>query len=157
MLERRGRRLRSNWITIRKIKDTGNWKRKHWIALCGVLTLEEVMDLSQDRKQNECPSLLAEKFRNFSVFLGEVVQNVSVPLAHSSFVVVLLFEIYKGATQKASFKAYPSTVAVSTTVCHIFTILITSSASNIHFAGNKTRHDPTRTRGTCLFYRHAFV
>lgn len=63
--------------------------------------------------------------------------SVSVPLAHSSFVVVLSFEIYKGATQKASSKAYPSTVALSMAVCHILTILITSSASNIHFPGNK--------------------
>jgi magnesium-transporting ATPase (P-type) len=101
------------------------------------------------------PSLQAEKFRKFSVFLGEVVWNVSV--TYSSFAVVLLFELYKGATQKASFKAYPSAVAVFITVCLILTIVITSSASNIHFPGNKTRYDPTHARGTCLFHQHSSV
>jgi len=33
-------------ITLRKRKDTGNWKRKHYITLCGELALEEAMDLS---------------------------------------------------------------------------------------------------------------
>jgi hypothetical protein len=33
-------------MTLRKREDTGNQKRKHWIALCGELALEETMDLS---------------------------------------------------------------------------------------------------------------
>jgi hypothetical protein len=36
------------WITLRKQEDTRNW-RKLRIALFGELSLEEVMDLSQDR------------------------------------------------------------------------------------------------------------
>jgi hypothetical protein len=31
---------------LRKGEDNGNWKRKHQIALCGDVTLEEAMDLS---------------------------------------------------------------------------------------------------------------
>jgi len=38
----------SYWMTLRKKKDTGNWKRKHYIALCGELALEETMDMSYD-------------------------------------------------------------------------------------------------------------
>jgi hypothetical protein len=33
-------------MTLRKIEDTGNRKRKHLIALCGEDNLEEAMDLS---------------------------------------------------------------------------------------------------------------
>jgi hypothetical protein len=31
---------------LRKTEDPVNGKRKHWIILCGILTLEEAMDLS---------------------------------------------------------------------------------------------------------------
>ena len=34
------------WMTLREGRDTGNWKRKHQIAFCRELALEEVMDLS---------------------------------------------------------------------------------------------------------------
>jgi len=37
--------VNSYWVTFTKRKDTGNWKRKHYIALSGELTLEEAMDL----------------------------------------------------------------------------------------------------------------
>jgi hypothetical protein len=43
---RRGRRLSSYWITLKKIADTENWKRKHQISLVGELALEETKDLS---------------------------------------------------------------------------------------------------------------
>jgi hypothetical protein len=33
-------------MTLRKQKDTGNWKRKHWIVLCQKRNLEETQDLS---------------------------------------------------------------------------------------------------------------
>jgi hypothetical protein len=33
-------------MTLRKIKDTGNWKRKHQVIRCGELALEEAVDLS---------------------------------------------------------------------------------------------------------------
>jgi hypothetical protein len=36
------------WMTLRKQEDTGSW-RKLRIALFGELSLEEAMDLSQDR------------------------------------------------------------------------------------------------------------
>jgi hypothetical protein len=32
-------------MSLRKREDIGNWKRKHWLTLCGELTLEEAMDL----------------------------------------------------------------------------------------------------------------
>jgi hypothetical protein len=33
------------WVTFTNRKDTGNWKRKHYIVLFGELALEEAMDL----------------------------------------------------------------------------------------------------------------
>ena len=39
----------SYWITLRKLEDIVNWKRKHYIALPGELALEEAVDLSQDK------------------------------------------------------------------------------------------------------------
>jgi hypothetical protein len=33
-------------MTLRKREDTGNLKRKRWIALCGEFALEEAMELS---------------------------------------------------------------------------------------------------------------
>jgi len=44
--ERRGRRQKNYCITLMKQEDTGNWKRKHQLALCSELTLEEPMDMS---------------------------------------------------------------------------------------------------------------
>jgi hypothetical protein len=32
-------------MKLRRWEDTGNWKRKHYIALSGEFTLEEAMDL----------------------------------------------------------------------------------------------------------------
>jgi hypothetical protein len=32
------------WMTLKKRKDTGNLKRKPWIALCGEIAVEECMD-----------------------------------------------------------------------------------------------------------------
>jgi len=46
VMGRWGRRYKQLLITWRKKKDTGNWKRKHYITLCSELTLEEAMDLS---------------------------------------------------------------------------------------------------------------
>jgi hypothetical protein len=31
----------SYWITLKETEDTGIWKRKHWIALCGELVLKD--------------------------------------------------------------------------------------------------------------------
>jgi hypothetical protein len=33
-------------MTLRKQDDTGNLKRKHWVAFCGELALEEAVELS---------------------------------------------------------------------------------------------------------------
>jgi hypothetical protein len=33
-------------MTLRKIENTGNWKRKHYVALCGKPSLDEAMDRS---------------------------------------------------------------------------------------------------------------
>jgi hypothetical protein len=48
---RRGRRRTQSscWMTSRKQKDTGSWRRKLRIKFFGELSLEEAMDLSQDR------------------------------------------------------------------------------------------------------------
>jgi len=40
-MERRGKRRKQ---LLDDIKDTGNWKRKHYVALCGELGLEEAID-----------------------------------------------------------------------------------------------------------------
>jgi len=40
-------------MTLRKREDFGNWKRKHWIALCRELALCDAMGLSYDRPQIE--------------------------------------------------------------------------------------------------------
>ena len=40
-------------MTIRKREDTGNLKNKHQITLCGVLFVDEAMDLSSDRLHND--------------------------------------------------------------------------------------------------------
>jgi hypothetical protein len=42
---RRGKDISSYWMTLRKREDTGNRKRKHYIALCEELPLEGFMDL----------------------------------------------------------------------------------------------------------------
>jgi hypothetical protein len=34
----------SNWVTLIRREDTGYWKRKHYIALCGKFALDEAMD-----------------------------------------------------------------------------------------------------------------
>jgi hypothetical protein len=38
--------LRSYWMTLRRREVTGYLKRKHYIALCGELDLEEAVELS---------------------------------------------------------------------------------------------------------------
>jgi DNA phosphorothioation-dependent restriction protein DptG len=43
----------SYWMILRKREDAVNLKTKHYIALCGELALEETMDLSYDRLQDE--------------------------------------------------------------------------------------------------------
>jgi hypothetical protein len=43
----------SYWVTLRKREGIGNQKKKHQIALCGELYLEEATDLSSDYKMNE--------------------------------------------------------------------------------------------------------
>jgi len=40
-------------MTSRAREDNENCKRKHYIAPCGELGLEEAMDLSQDRLRGE--------------------------------------------------------------------------------------------------------
>jgi hypothetical protein len=40
-------------MTLRKLEDTGNCKRKHCIALCGELVLEEAMNLSLERLSDD--------------------------------------------------------------------------------------------------------
>jgi len=41
--------LSSYWMTLRKREDIGILNRKHYIALCGELALEETLDLLQAR------------------------------------------------------------------------------------------------------------
>jgi len=41
---RRGKYVSSYWMTLRKREDTGNRKRKYYIAHCGELALEDSMD-----------------------------------------------------------------------------------------------------------------
>lgn len=43
----------SYWTTSGKKEDTGNAQRKHQMALCEEFAVEEAVDLSQDRLQNE--------------------------------------------------------------------------------------------------------
>ena len=38
----------SYWMTLKEQKVVGKWKRKHYIALCGELALDEAMDMSYD-------------------------------------------------------------------------------------------------------------
>jgi len=46
--------LNNYWKTLRKIEDTGNWKRKHEIAaLCRELAFEGAVDLSKDKLPDE--------------------------------------------------------------------------------------------------------
>jgi len=40
-------------MTFKKREDTGNIKRKHYIALCGELAFEDAMHISQYRLKNE--------------------------------------------------------------------------------------------------------
>jgi len=40
-------------MTVSKGEDTGNWKRKHQIALYGDLAFEDTVGLSLDRQQDE--------------------------------------------------------------------------------------------------------
>ena len=45
-IEVMGRQGRSSyWMAVRRGEDTVNYKRKHFITLCGELSLEEAMDL----------------------------------------------------------------------------------------------------------------
>jgi hypothetical protein len=50
--ERQGRRRKQPLDDLKKRADTGNCKRKHWIALCGEFTFEEATDLSQEYRIN---------------------------------------------------------------------------------------------------------
>jgi hypothetical protein len=38
--------VNSSWMTLRKGEDSENWKREHYIALCGELALEEATNIS---------------------------------------------------------------------------------------------------------------
>jgi hypothetical protein len=40
-------------MAFRKLKDTGNEKTMHCVALCGEFALKEVTDLPQDRVLNK--------------------------------------------------------------------------------------------------------
>lgn len=42
----RKKEVSSLFMTLRKRKNTGNWKRKHYIPLCGEFAIENVLDLS---------------------------------------------------------------------------------------------------------------
>jgi hypothetical protein len=43
---RRGRSCKQLLYDLRETKCTGNWKTEHYIALCGELTLQKVVELS---------------------------------------------------------------------------------------------------------------
>jgi hypothetical protein len=43
--EGEGEYVRSCLMYSRKEDNSGNWKRKHWITLCGEVALERAMDL----------------------------------------------------------------------------------------------------------------
>ena len=50
--EDEGEDISSYPITLRKRQGTGNWNKKHWIAICAAVAMEEVMDLTSDRLRN---------------------------------------------------------------------------------------------------------
>jgi hypothetical protein len=51
--ERKGRRHKQLLNDLKERNATAIWKRKHYIALCEELGLEEATDLSQDRIRGE--------------------------------------------------------------------------------------------------------
>ena len=53
MMERRQRRYKQLLDALMETRKYWNLKRKHKIALCGKLSLEETMDPSQDRLWHE--------------------------------------------------------------------------------------------------------
>jgi len=57
-----------DWMTLRTREGTGNWRGKHYSALCGKLVSEVSMDLSFDRQQNKFYAFL-------TVHLGMVLVN----------------------------------------------------------------------------------
>ena len=60
--------LSSYWMTLMKRKDTGNWTREHHIALCGEFSLEEALDLAEDRLQGEYGRLVVDCYVGVSVY-----------------------------------------------------------------------------------------
>jgi len=40
-------------LALRKLQNTGNLKRKYYIAISGEIALEETKDLRQDRPEDE--------------------------------------------------------------------------------------------------------
>jgi len=66
MTERQGRWRKNLLDNHKERKDTGNWKKKHWIALCGVPTLEELWTF---RKTENKMNVLHSWRRNSGIFL----------------------------------------------------------------------------------------
>jgi len=50
---KRGRRRKQLRVGLKKTEDTGRWRRRHSIALCAELSLEETMVLSQYSLRND--------------------------------------------------------------------------------------------------------
>jgi hypothetical protein len=46
---KRGRRPRQLLLTLRKLGNTGNWKRKYGIVISVECTVKEAIDISQER------------------------------------------------------------------------------------------------------------
>jgi hypothetical protein len=61
-------------MILRKRENTGNLKRKHWIALCGELGLEGTMDVSSERdyEMNEW----MYEYRNERIVRGQVFTEI---------------------------------------------------------------------------------
>jgi len=57
-------------VTLRKIEVTGNWKRNHYITLCGELALEEAIDDDDDNTNNnndDCSSFFGHLVMRYKV------------------------------------------------------------------------------------------
>jgi len=52
----------SYWMSLGKIVVTVNWKRKHYLSLCGELASEEATELTLRTTQNEHVNMLISIF-----------------------------------------------------------------------------------------------
>ena len=65
IVQKVGKRNSGCCMTLRRAGDLWIWKRKHYIALCGELAVEEDMDLSQDRRRDR----MSERMKEQTVYI----------------------------------------------------------------------------------------